>query len=128
MLGVALLLAVLISIGLINGTVNGGEFIVLIPVLLLIIFIIWVHFNTYYRLSKEEGLFYKSGPLSGTIEINKIVEVVKGKTIRDGLLPPLARKGLIIKSNKCFDIYITPISNDLFIKMLLDINKDIVVI
>ncbi|MDO3695681.1 PH domain-containing protein [Wenyingzhuangia sp. chi5] len=89
-----------------------------------IIFIIWLHYSTYYELSKTQ-LKYKSGFLKGTIEIENIREIIKNKTLWVGIKPATATKGLIIKYNKYDEIYISPKTNDTFIQEILTLNKNI---
>ena len=86
--------------------------------------LLWIYFDTSYKLNQEE-FSYKSGPFRGKIEINRINEVIKGKTMWAGLKPATAQKGLIIKYDKYNEIYISPRTNDLFIETLLDLNSEI---
>ncbi len=87
-----------------------------------VVFLLWIFFGTYYELAN--GLLtYKSGPIKGSIKINDIREIVIGKTLWAGLKPATATKGLIIKFGKFYDeVYISPQSNDLFIKELLKVK------
>ena len=86
--------------------------------------LLWIYFDTSYKLNQEE-FSYRSGPFRGKIEINRINEVIKGKTMWAGLKPATAQKGLIIKYDKYNEIYISPRTNDLFIETLLDLNSEI---
>ena len=92
--------------------------------MLLIVALFASHFYTKYELTKTE-LKYKSGLIRGKIKIEQITEVLKGKTLWSGLKPATAINGLIIKYQKYEEIYISPKTNDLFIKKLLELNKDI---
>tara|TARA_R110000868_G_scaffold411634_2_gene706567 strand:- start:1889 stop:2323 length:435 start_codon:yes stop_codon:yes gene_type:complete len=95
-----------------------------ILILLVIIFLLWLNFGTEYELTQTE-LRYKSGPLRGKIEIKRIKEIVKGKSLWSGLKPATARKGLIIKYDKYEEIYISPKTNDTFILKILEYNNEI---
>ncbi len=87
--------------------------------------ILWVYFQTNYSLSKEDGMTYKCGPLSGKIELNRIREIVKGKTLWVGFKPATSRKGLIVKYDKYEEIYISPESNESFIQKILELDSTI---
>lgn len=86
--------------------------------------LLWIYFDTSYKLNQEE-FSYKSGPFRGKIEISRINEVIKGKTMWSGIKPATAQKGLIIKYEKYDEIYISPRTNDLFIEKLLELNSEI---
>lgn len=92
--------------------------------ILVLVVLIWAGFGTYYKLT-DKKLFYRSGPFYGAIELTKITEIIKGKTMWSGLKPATARKGLIIKYEKYNEIYISPHTNDSFIKAILKLNPDI---
>jgi hypothetical protein len=87
-------------------------------------FLIWLGLGTNYELTQTE-LKYKSGPIRGKIEIDKIHEIIKGKTLWSGLKPATARNGLIIKYEKYNEIYISPKTNDSFLKKILELNDKI---
>jgi hypothetical protein len=87
-------------------------------------FLIWLGLGTNYELTQTE-LKYKSGPIRGKIEIDKIHEIIKGKTLWSGLKPATARNGLIIKYEKYNEIYISPKTNDSFMKKILELNDKI---
>ncbi|MDN3494212.1 PH domain-containing protein [Winogradskyella bathintestinalis] len=87
-------------------------------------FLIWLGLGTNYELTQTE-LKYKSGPISGKIEIDKIHEIIKGKTLWSGLKPATARNGLIIKYEKYNEIYISPKTNESFVKKILELNEKI---
>ena len=89
--------------------------------------LLWVYFDTYYIIEGQK-LKYHSAFIKGEIEINKIKEIVKGKTVWVGIKPALASKGLIIKFNKFDEIYISPTSNEMMISDLIDINPNIIII
>lgn len=110
---------------------NGMETYKFVPsdlvLLLLLIPLLWAQFTTKYELNNKE-LKYHSGPIRGKIEIEKIREIIKGKTLWAGLKPAIARNGLIIKYDKYDEIYISPESNDMFVNKILEINPNIKII
>ena len=87
-------------------------------------FLMWASFETKYELTKSE-LKYKSGPIRGKIEIDQIQEIIIGKTLWSKLKPATARNGLIIKYKKNNEIYISPKTNDSFVKKLVKLNNKI---
>ena len=97
---------------------------ILLPLLSPLILIFWIYFDTLYKIENNE-LIYRSGFLRGKIEILKIKEILKEKTMWSGIKPALARKGLIIKYNKYDEIYVAPENNDEMISDLLKINSEI---
>lgn len=105
---------------------NEPELFLWTDILLMLVpgFLLWLYYGTSYHLTTKV-LKYKSGPMSGQIEIERIQEIVKGKTLWIGLKPATARNGLIIKYDKYSEIYISPKTNDLFIQHLLKLNKGI---
>ena len=107
-----------------NGKINF-EFIWSDILMFIVIgFLIWLGLGTNYELTQTE-LKYKSGPIGGKIEIDKIHEIIKGKTLWSGLKPATARNGLIIKYEKYNEIYISPKTNDSFMKKILELNDKI---
>lgn len=88
------------------------------------ILLLWIYFDTSYQLTKEH-LIYRNGPIRGKINIADIKEVEANKTLYVGIKPALARKGLIIKYNKYDEIYISPKTNESFIKKLLELNGEV---
>lgn len=97
---------------------------ILLPLLSPLILIFWIYFDTFYKIEKDE-LIYRSGFLRGKIEIPRIKEILKGKTMWSGIKPALARNGLIIKFNKYDEIYIAPENNDELISDLIKLNSEI---
>lgn len=97
---------------------------ILLPLLSPLILIFWIYFDTFYKIEKNE-LIYRSGFLRGKIEIPRIKEILKGKTMWSGIKPALARNGLIIKFNKYDEIYIAPENNDELISDLIKLNSEI---
>lgn len=106
---------------------NGltGKFYTLTLIILLVIFLLYyVWSGTSYEI-KEDHIFYKSGPLHGKIDINKIVSITKNKTLWAGFRPALAKNGLVIRYNTYSEIAITPKNPEIFIDELLKINESI---
>jgi hypothetical protein len=97
-----------------------------ILLILVVGFLMWLHFGTEYELTQTE-LKYKSGPISGKIEVRKIREIIKGKSLWSGLKPATARNGLIIKYGKYDEIYISPKTNDTFVNKILELNSTITI-
>lgn len=85
---------------------------------------IWIFKNTSYTLDSE-FLQYQSGPMAGKIPINKIRELEVNKTMWAGIKPATASKGIIIKYNSYDELYISPDSNEEFVKELLKLNASI---
>jgi hypothetical protein len=101
--------------------------IILLPLLIPLAIILWIYFDTSYKI-EDFKLFYRSGFLKGDIDIHKIKEILKGKTMWSGIKPALARNGLIIKYNLYDEIYFAPEDNDELINDLLKLNPKINVI
>jgi len=97
-----------------------------IDILLLLVggLLLWLYFGTEYELTQSE-LKYKSGPLRGKIALEKISEIIKGKTMWSGIKPATAKNGLIIKYGKYNEIYISPNTNDTFVSKILELKNDI---
>lgn len=108
-----------------EGFTNDVIILNIVTVLLLIFFA--GALNTSYEITKTH-LKYRFGfVFSGKIEISRIREIVKGKTMRVGFKPAAASKGLIIKYDKYEELYISPKTNDSFIEEILKIKDDIVI-
>lgn len=93
--------------------------------LLVIAFLFWIYFGTYYVITNKNELIYRSGPIRGKIDIHQITEIISGKTLWVGLRPATSRNGIIIKYEKYNEIYISPVSNELIIQELIAINPSI---
>ncbi len=119
---IALLAWIAVEILLMNF--DWFNLLVFVLVLLTMVLLLWIYFDTSYELNQNE-FRYKSGPLRGRITINRIDEVLKGKTMWAGIKPATAQKGLIIKYDKYNEIYISPKTNELFIEELLRLNSEI---
>ena len=62
--------------------------------------------------------------IRGKIEIERIKEIIKGKSLWSGLKPATARNGLIIKYDKYEEIYISPEINETFVNKILELNNN----
>ncbi len=121
-----LLLTILYKI-LNKNSIDINDILSIIIVSLTLVLIFWVFYGTYYKINKNT-FTYNSGPIRGSIDIQKINIIYKGKTKWVGFKTATALNGLIIKYNKFDEIYISPKSNDEFIKALLKINNNIKII
>lgn len=117
---IGIILFRILSIGIENYTITWTD----ILMFAVFGFLIWLGFGTNYELTQTK-LKYKSGPIRGEIEIDKIHEIIKGKTLWSGFKPATARNGLIIKYEKYNELYISPKTNDSFIKKILELNNKI---
>lgn len=117
---------VLTAIGMLKGEMAPEERWVFLPMSLIFGFVLWLYFGTRYELNENE-IKYWYGPFTGKIKVGSIREVVKGKTVWVGFRPAKARKGLLIKYDTYSDLYISPETNETFIKHLLELKGDIVV-
>lgn len=125
MIGVCLLLTYGFVTGIYKGdTLNSWSLLIF---LLVMVFLLWIFFDTRYELTPTT-LKYKSGPIKGEIPLKNISEIINNKTLWVGLKPATATKGLIIKYNKFDEIYISPLSNESFIKKIIELNKDIKIV
>lgn len=124
-LGLSTFLIGIAIVGLITGEMEQHEYWTLIPILAVVGLFLWLYFGTNYELSKENGLIYRSGPFNGKISVDRIREIVKGKTHMIGVKYATARKGLIVKFDQYNEIYISPKTDDMFIKKLLELNSGI---
>ncbi|RNL88526.1 hypothetical protein ED312_08750 [Sinomicrobium pectinilyticum] len=109
---------------LITGEAEKHEYWELVLILGVVGLLFWMYFGTNYELSKD-GLMYRCGPLKGKIGIDRIREIVKGKTLWVGFKPATSRNGLIVKYDKYNKIYISPETNESFIEKILELNSDI---
>ncbi len=123
--GVIIFLIVVLAIGWYEGEIQSDEYGVLPVILITVGFLLWIYFGTHYELSPKNGLIYRCGPINGKIDVKRITEIVKGKTLWIGFRPATGRKGLIVKFDRFNEIYITPDSNEVFIKEILKLNDKI---
>jgi hypothetical protein len=120
-----ILFFILIGIKVLNVSNFTNEGIIgLVIITLVLILLLWIFYGTYYEI--EKTIFkYTCGPFRGKIEIKDITEITIGKTMWVGTKPATAKNGLIIKYQKFEEIYISPKSNELFLREVLKINPDI---
>jgi hypothetical protein len=123
-LGLNTFLIGIMLFGLISGTLKKHEYWTIILVFGVVGLLFWMYFGTNYELSKD-GFIYRNGPINGKISVNRITEIVKGKTLWVGLRPATSRKGLIVKYDKYNEIYISPKTNEAFIEKILELNNKI---
>ncbi|MBQ4913696.1 PH domain-containing protein [Maribacter sp. MMG018] len=123
-LGTCGLMLVLTVTGILKGEMDPDEYWTLPIVIGVCLALLWFYFGTYYELGKE-GLTYRSGPIRGKIRLDRITEIVKGKTLWVGFRPATSRKGLIVKYDTYNEIYISPLTNESFVKKILELKSDI---
>ena len=124
-LGLCIFMLLITLIGVTSGEMENEKYFSLILALSVSVLLIWLFFGTNYELTKQNGLVYKSGPIRGKIAVERITEIIKGRTLWVGLKPATARNGLIVKYDKFNEIYISPASNELFVKKILELNEQI---
>lgn len=90
-------------------------------------FFSWLWFGTCYRL--EAGKLHVSfGPFNGSIAINTIRKVERGRTLWSGWRPALDTRGIIIRYNLFDEVYIIPARQEYFLAALLEQNPAIEVV
>lgn len=114
----------ILGLGIAKGNANTHLYWVVPLVLVVVIALFWMFFGTRYELSSER-LFYQCGPIKGTIALERIREIEKGRTLWVGFRPATSRKGLIIKFDKFNEIYISPQTNEAFIAKILELKPNI---
>lgn len=124
-LGICVFLTGIMIFDIINGKMEAEGYWPLILVFSVVGLLLWLYFGTNYELSKEDGLIYRSGPFNGKIKMNRITEIIKGKTLWVGFRPATARKGLILKYDTYNELYISPKTNERFIEKILEFNTEI---
>lgn len=112
-------------VGILNGEMEKDEYWTLLIIAAVVGLLFWLYFGTNYELTKKDGLVYRSGPFNGKISVDRITEIIKGKTLWVGFRPATARKGLIVKYDKYNEIYISPKTNESFIKKILELNRQV---
>ena len=122
--GVLIFIIGITVLGILKGEMAENKRWTLIPIILVVGFVLWLYFDTSYEL-KEGNFKYVNGPFKGNISVDRIREIVKGKTIYVGFKPATAKNGLIIKYDKFEEIYISPKTNEAFIKKILELNSKI---
>lgn len=81
--------------------------------------------RTSYELNSKQ-LVYRRGIFTGKIELDRIKEIRKNRTVWMSLKKPAtARNGLLIKYGNYEELYISPESNEQFISQILELNRSI---
>ncbi len=124
-LGINAFLIGIAIFAILMGDVGKDGYWAMILIFAVVVLLFWLFFGTDYELSKEHGLKYRSGPFRGKIAVDRITEIVKGKTLWVGFRPATARKGLIVKYDRYNEIYISPKTNETFIEKILELNGKI---
>ena len=104
--------------------IDVNSYIATTVLLSVLIFILWILHGTNYELTQEH-LKYRAAFLKGSIPIESINELIVGKTMWVGFKPATARKGIIVKYGKMDTIYISPESNEAFVKKIKELNPEI---
>lgn len=96
---------------------------------LILVFIIctsfmWFFFSIRYELS-DDSLIYRHTLIHRKISVYRIKEIVVGKMLFVATGPATAGHGLIIKYDDYNMLYISPKTNETFIKKILELNNDI---
>ena len=115
------LITILLTLNGPFGLMNLGLLILIVGV---IVFWIWTYFGTEYELT-EIDFIIRSGPIKRKIKVDRIKEIVKGRTLWIGNWPATAKKGLIIKYDNYNLVNISPETTEKFIAKILDINSGI---
>ena len=93
------------------------------------IFIASIYFNTYYQI-KDDKIFWVTGPIKGQLEIAKISQLKKAKSVWeiDSLIKPiLSNRPLLLRYSKFDDFPVSPAEEQEFIQELLAVNPTITV-
>lgn len=110
----------------IDGRISPGTFVCYCFTIAVLWMGLSIVHNTTYEI-KNGLIYYRSGIVRGSVAIDRIREIIKGKTMYAGLKPAAASKGLIIKYDMYEEIYISPDTNDSFVEALLKIKSNIAV-
>jgi hypothetical protein len=132
---VSLLWLIIIFLVVVPFLAEGDKNADKVPVLPIVILysitamLIWILLDTKYSI-KEKQLFYCSGPIRGSIKIEKIRKIERWNKwyVTSFIKPALGKNGLIIYYDKFNDIYISPKDKEAFIAALREINPNIEVI
>ncbi len=122
--GACLLLLYVLYVNLFLVAIELISYIMLAVLLPVIIFILGLLHGTSYELSTS-FFSYKAAFLRGKIPLENIQELIVGETMWVGFKPATARNGIIIKYNKGREIYISPDSNETFVKKIIELNPQI---
>ena len=126
-LGLNAFLIGIANVVILDKEMEKGDYWALILIVAVVGLMFWLYFGTNYELTKKNGLTYRSGPFNGKISVDRITEIIKGKTLWVGFRPATSRKGLIVKYDKFNEIYISPKTNEFFIEKILELNEEITI-
>lgn len=85
-----MILGGLLAIYLLFKNFSATTIAVTVLILIVIGLLLWIWFDTTYKII-DEFFYYRSGPLSGKIEIKKISKIITDKTLLVGIKPALAK-------------------------------------
>lgn len=124
LLGSTLALMVFVAIlPLTEDHFNYGVIFAEVLTLAVTILLVWIWTGTSYAIDSR-FIYYQSGPIRGKIKLESVRELVPNKTLWVGTLKPaLARNGIIIKYNRYDEIYISPASNEEFIRVFNEMKQ-----
>ncbi len=110
--------------GHVTGEIKPSEYWTSILIATVVGFLLWMFLGTNYELNQTDFI-YRSGPIRGSISLNRIRKIKVGKTMWVGFKPATARMGLIVYYDKYNEIYISPKTNETFVKEILKLNSNI---
>lgn len=117
-LTIIFLITIVPFIWLDSDIVPTEKFIGSFVIILISAFLAWIYLGTNYTLTDEE-IKIKSGPIKFKIKIENISEIIVNATLWVGWKPATALNGIIIKYNRFDEIYISPNTNELFVKEII---------
>ena len=124
--GTCLLLGYVIFRELVTPQQKTTNYLIVILLSIVIFLILSIMLNTHYILNNTH-LRYRSSFLRGNIPLDKITELEVGNTMWVGFKPATARYGIVVKYSRFNSIYISPDSNDAFIKKITELKPDIII-
>ena len=106
--------------------VDSDFYILIVINLLTLVLLLSIALKTEYKIDKNL-LYYQSGPFFGKILISTITKIQhhNGIFVPTVYKPALSQIGLIITYNEFDTIYISPLEEENFIKLILEINPEI---
>jgi len=121
----ATILIIVCCINIIQHGGTGQWFVIVLA--LVAAMMLWMWFRTYYEID-EKNIWYRSGPVNGSVQISAIKTISKNQRLYSGLKPALGMNGCVIYYNKYDEIYFSPKDKDGFVAALLHINPAIEII
>lgn len=123
--GYSFLFAVLLGESFFYKNFNHDYFVVFdIIISVLWILVLWSFFDTSYKV-KKGYLICRSGIRLRKVKINNITKILVGKTLWSGKRLATARKGLVIIYGENQQIYISPKTNESFVKHMVELKPDV---